>query len=227
MYGMSYYVLMGGIMLISWLAQWNLKRKFVKYSQIPLSKGLTGKEVAEKMLLENGIRDVDILSVQGRLTDHYNPKDKTVNLSPEVYSGRTIMAAAVAAHECGHAVQHAKAYAFLGMRSSLVPLVSVSSKYMQWVLLGGIFLMSVSPLLLMAGVVMFAFTTLFALVTLPVEYDATNRAKAWLRDSNLATGEEQKGVADALGAAANTYLAAAIGSIGTLLYYVNILNRRS
>jgi len=224
---MQYLILFGGIMLASWLVQRRLQSKFEKYSKIPLQKGLTGKEVAEKMLSENGIHDVDILSVQGRLTDHYNPMDRTVNLSPEVYAGRSIMAAAVAAHECGHAVQHAKAYAFLGMRSKLVPVISFSSKYMQWVLLGGILLIKIFPYLLLAGIVMFALTTLFAFVTLPVEYDATNRAKAWLRDSNMANREEQKGVADALGAAANTYLVAALSSLATLMYYVSIfLNRR-
>lgn len=224
---MKYLILMGGIMLLSWLVQKNLQRKFEKYTKVPLSSGLTGKEVAEKMLRENNIHGVDILSVQGRLTDHYNPADKTVNLSPEVYAGRSIMAAAVAAHECGHAIQHERAYAFLGMRSKLVPIVSVSSRYMQWVLLGGILLINVFPLLLVAGIVLFAMTTLFSLVTLPVEFDATNRAKVWLNNSNLATGAEQAGVADALGAAAKTYVAAALGSIATLLYYVSIfMNRR-
>jgi Zn-dependent membrane protease YugP len=227
MYGMQYYLLMGGIMLLSWLVQKNLQRKFEKYSQIPLSSGLTGKDVAEKMLRENNIHGVDILSVQGRLTDHYNPSDKTVNLSPEVYAGRSIMSAAVAAHECGHAVQHARAYAFLGMRSKLVPIVNISSKYMQWVLLGGILLINVFPMLLIVGIALFAMTTLFSLVTLPVEFDATNRAKAWLESSNLTTGAEQEGVSDALSAAAKTYVAAAIGSIGTLLYYVSLLNRRN
>ena len=223
---MSFYILMGVIMLASWLVQRSLQKKFEKYSQIPLRSGLSGKEVAEKMLRENGINDVKILSVQGRLTDHYNPRDKTVNLSPEVYAGRSIMAAAVAAHECGHAVQHAKAYAFLGLRSSLVPIISFSSKYMQWVLLGGILLIKVFPYLLLAGIIMFAFTTLFAFVTLPVEYDATSRAKAWLRGSNLTTREEYDGVSDALGAAARTYVVAALSSLATLMYYIMIFLRR-
>ena len=217
---------MGVIMLASWLVQKSLQKKFEKYSQMPLQSGLSGKEVAEKMLRESGVHGVDILSVQGRLTDHYNPRDKTVNLSPEVYSGRSVMAAAVAAHECGHAVQHARAYAFLGMRSSLVPVISFSSKYMQWVLLGGILLINTFPYLLLAGIIMFAFTTLFAFVTLPVEFDATNRAKAWLNDSNLTTAEEQKGVSDALSAAAKTYVVAALSSLATLLYYVMIFLRR-
>ncbi len=221
-----YYILMGVIMLASWLVQRSLQKKFEKYSQMPLQSGLSGKEVAEKMLRESGVHGVDILSVQGRLTDHYNPRDKTVNLSPEVYSGRSVMAAAVAAHECGHAVQHARAYAFLGMRSSLVPVISFSSKYMQWVLLGGILLINTFPYLLLAGIIMFAFTTLFAFVTLPVEFDATNRAKAWLNDSNLTTAEEQKGVSDALGAAAKTYVVAALSSLATLLYYIMIFLRR-
>ena len=217
---------MGGIMLISWLVKQNLQKKFTKYSQIPLRSGLSGKEVAEKMLRESGVHDVTILSVQGRLTDHYNPRDKTVNLSPDIYSGRSIMAAAVAAHECGHAVQHAKAYAFLGLRSQLVPIVSFSSKYVHWVIMAGL-VMAGFPQLLMVGIVMFSVTTLFSLVTLPVEFDATNRAKIWLRGSNLTTTEEHDGVSDALSAAAKTYVVAAIGSIGTLLYYISVLNRRS
>ena len=219
---MSYLILMGVIMLASWLVQKNLQNKFDKYTQIPLRSGLSGKEVAEKMLRESGVLDVKILSVEGRLTDHYNPMDKTVNLSPEVYAGTSIMAAAVAAHECGHAVQHARSYAFLGMRSKLVPVISFSSKYMQWVLLGGILLIQVFPYLLLAGIVMFAMTTLFSFVTLPVEYDATNRAKAWLRDSNLTTSQEHEGISDALGAAANTYLVAALSSLATLVYYISI-----
>lgn len=227
MYGMQYYILLGVIFLASWLVQKNLQRKFEKYSQIPLSSGLTGKEVAEKMLRENNIHGVDILSVQGRLTDHYNPTDKTVNLSPEVYAGRSIMAAAVAAHECGHAVQHDRAYAFLGMRSNLVPIVSFSSKYMQWVLLAGILTINIFPWLLVAGIALFAMTTLFSFVTLPVEFDATNRAKAWLESSNLTTGAEQEGVSDALSAAAKTYVVAALSSLATLVYYISILlNRR-
>lgn len=224
---MEYLILMGGIMLASWLVQSNLQRKFKKYTQIPLRNGMSGKEIAEKMLQENGIHDVEVLSVQGRLTDHYNPVDKTVNLSPEVYQGRSVMAAAVAAHECGHAVQHAKSYAFLGMRSKLVPVISVSSRYMQWVLLAGILLIQVFPYLLLIGIAMFALTTLFAFVTLPVEYDATNRAKDWLRTTNITNSSEQAGVADALGAAANTYLVAALASLATLFYYISIfLNRR-
>lgn len=225
--GMSYWILIGGTMLASWLVQKNLQRKFEKYSQIPLQNGMSGKEVAAKMLRESGIHDVEILSVQGRLTDHYNPRDKTVNLSPEVYSGRSIMAAAVAAHECGHAIQHARSYAFLGMRSSLVPIINISSKYMQWVLLGGIMMVSVFPYLLYAGILMFATTTLFSFVTLPVEFDATNRAKAWLKDTNLTTPQEQAGVSSALGSAAMTYVVAALSSLATLLYYISIaLNRR-
>lgn len=219
---MQYYILMGGIMLISWLAKKNLERKFAKYSQIPLQNGMTGKEVAAQMLRENGIHDVEILSVQGRLTDHYNPIDKTVNLSPDIYAGRTIMSAAVAAHECGHAVQHAKAYAFLGLRSNLVPIINFSSKYMQWVLLGGILMINTFPQLLLIGIAMFATTTLFSLVTLPVEFDATNRAKVWLGGTNIVNRQEQEGVSDALSAAAKTYIVATIGSLGTLLYYVNI-----
>lgn len=213
-------------MLASWLVQRSLQKKFEKYSQMPLQSGLSGKEVAEKMLRESGVHGVTILSVQGRLTDHYNPGDRTVNLSPEVYSGRSVMAAAVAAHECGHAIQHDRAYAFLGMRSNLVPIINFSSKYMQWVLLGGILLIRIFPLLLLAGIIMFAFTTLFAFVTLPVEFDATNRAKVWLKDSNLTTREEQDGVSDALSAAAKTYVVAALSSLATLAYYVMIFLKR-
>ncbi|MGB0885883.1 MAG: zinc metallopeptidase [Chitinophagales bacterium] len=225
--GMPYWIMIGSIMLVSWLVQWNLKRKFEKYTQIPLRSGMSGKEVAEKMLRESGVQDVDILSVQGRLTDHYNPMDKTVNLSPEVYSGRSVMAAAVAAHECGHAIQHAKSYAFLGMRSKLVPIISISSKYMQWVILIGFFVFSSFPALLWIGIGMFATTTLFSFVTLPVEFDATNRAKAWLNDSNLTTSQEHAGVSDALGAAAMTYVVAALSSLATLLYYISLaLGRR-
>ncbi len=224
---MPYWIMIGSIMLVSWLVQWNLKRKFEKYTQIPLRSGMSGKEVAEKMLRESGVQDVDILSVQGRLTDHYNPMDKTVNLSPEVYSGRSVMAAAVAAHECGHAIQHAKSYAFLGMRSKLVPIISISSKYMQWVILIGFFVFSSFPALLWIGIGMFATTTLFSFVTLPVEFDATNRAKAWLNDSNLTTSQEHAGVSDALGAAAMTYVVAALSSLATLLYYISLaLGRR-
>ncbi len=223
---MSYMLLMGGIMLASWLVQKNLQRKFKKYSAMPLKSGLSGREVAEKMLTECGIHDVEILSVAGKLTDHYNPTNKTVNLSPEIYAGRSVMAAAVAAHECGHAVQHAKAYAFLGMRSKLVPVINFSSKYMQWVLLAGIMLIQVFPFLLLAGIVMFALTTLFSFVTLPVEFDATNRAKAWLETSNLTTSQEHAGVSDALSAAAKTYVVAALSSLATLFYYVSIFLRR-
>lgn len=222
----SYYILMGAVMLASWLVQRSLQSKFEKYTQIPLKSGLSGKEVAEKMLRESGVHGVQILSVQGRLTDHYNPTDRTVNLSPEVYSGRSIMSAAVAAHECGHAVQHDRAYAFLGMRSNLVPIINFSSKYMQWVIIGGIVLINIFPYLLLAGIVMFAFTTLFSFVTLPVEFDATNRAKVWLKDSNLTTKEEHDGVSDALSAAAKTYVVAALSSLASLAYYVMIFLRR-
>lgn len=217
---------MGAVMLASWLVQRSLQSKFEKYTQIPLKSGLSGKEVAEKMLRESGVHGVQILSVQGRLTDHYNPTDRTVNLSPEVYSGRSIMSAAVAAHECGHAVQHDRAYAFLGMRSNLVPIINFSSKYMQWVIIGGIVLINIFPYLLLAGIVMFAFTTLFSFVTLPVEFDATNRAKVWLKDSNLTTKEEHDGVSDALSAAAKTYVVAALSSLASLAYYVMIFLRR-
>ncbi len=162
-------------MLASWLVGWRLKSKFKQYSEISFRGNLTGAEVAAKMLADNDINDVKIVSVEGQLTDHYNPVEKTVNLSPEVYSGRSVAAAAVAAHECGHAVQHARAYMWLGMRSKLVPVVSVTSRYMQWILLAGILTIQIFPYLLLAGIILFALTTIFSFVTLPVEFDASNR----------------------------------------------------
>ena len=204
-----------------------LKSKFEEYSKLHLHNGMSGREVAEKMLADYGIRDVQVKSVAGRLTDHYNPKDKVVNLSEAVYAQRNAAAAAVAAHEVGHAVQHATAYKWLTMRSNLVPIVSISSKFMQWVLLGGIILVNTFPALLLAGIVLFSVTTLFSIITLPVEYDASNRAVKWLEEKNIVTGSELVASKDALKWAARTYLVAAIGSIATLLYYLSIyLNRR-
>ena len=165
-------------MLLSWLVSWRLKSKFKQYSEVAFRGNLTGAQVAAKMLADNNINDVKIISVEGSLTDHYNPLEKTVNLSPEVYNGRSVAAAAVAAHECGHAVQHARAYMWLGMRSKLVPVVSVTSRYMQWILLAGILTVQIFPYLLLAGIVLFALTTAFSFVTLPVEFDASNRALA-------------------------------------------------
>lgn len=205
---------------ISFLASSTLKNKFAKYGQIALNNRMTGKQVAEKMLKDNGIYDVQVVSVDGHLTDHYNPANKTVNLSPEVYAGQSVAAAAVAAHECGHAVQHATAYQWLQMRSSLVPAVQFSSNIVQWVLLAGILLINVFPILLLAGIVLFSLTTLFAFITLPVEFDASKRALAWLESGNIATGTQHDQAKDALKWAALTYVVAAIGSLVTLLYYV-------
>jgi Zn-dependent membrane protease YugP len=220
-------VLMGGIMLASWLVSSRLKSKFEKYSKLHLRNGMSGQEIAEKMLADHGIRDVKVISVAGQLTDHYNPTDKTVNLSEAVFNQRNAAAAAVAAHECGHAVQHATAYSWLTMRSSLVPVVNVASTYMQWILLGGILMINSFPQLLLIGIVIFAATTLFSIVTLPVEYDASNRALAWLENKRMLSQEEQAGAKDALKWAARTYVVAALGSIATLLYYISIyMNRR-
>ncbi len=215
-------------MAVSMYIQWRLKSKFEEYSQIGLANGMSGKEIAEKMLHQNGIYDVRVQSVEGTLTDHYNPELKTVNLSSDVYYGRSVAAAAVAAHECGHAVQHATAYAWLKMRSSLVPFLTVSSRYMQWIILAGIFMLEFSPVPLIIGVALFAVTTLFSFVTLPVEYDASNRALAWIKTNHIVTDREYALSADALKWAARTYLVAAIGSLAALLYYVSILlGRRS
>ena len=214
-------------MLVSWLVSNQLKNKFEKYSKLHLQNGMSGAEIAEKMLADHGIRDVRVISTPGRLTDHYNPTDKTVNLSEAVYNQRNAAAAAVAAHECGHAVQHATAYSWLTMRSKLVPVVSVASNYVQWILIGGILMIKTFPDLLLIGIVIFAATTLFSIVTLPVEYDASNRALAWLENKRMLNQEEQAGAKDALNWAARTYVVAAIGSIATLLYYVMIyMNRR-
>ena len=224
---MGYLILAGLLMLVSWLVSNRLKNKFELYSKLQLQNGMSGKEIAERMLADNGITDVQVISVEGQLTDHYNPADKTVNLSEAVYNQRNAAAAAVAAHKCGHAVQHATAYSWLEMRSKLVPVVSVASNYIQWILIGGILMVRTFPQLLLIGIVLFAATTLFSLITLPVEYDASNRALAWLENKNMLTQEEQAGAKDALKWAARTYVVAAIGSIATLLYYVMVyMNRR-
>ena len=227
MFSISSLILMGAIMLASWLVSSRLKSKFEHYSKLQLRNGMSGKEIAEKMLADHGIRDVKVISVEGQLTDHYNPMDKTVNLSEAVYNQRNAAAAAVAAHECGHAVQHATAYSWLIMRSRLVPVVNIASSYMQWILLAGILMVNSFPQLLLVGIVVFAATTVFSIVTLPVEYDASNRALAWLENKNMLSQEEQAGAKDSLKWAARTYLVAALGSIGTLMYYVSIyLGRR-
>ncbi len=222
-----YLIVAGLIMLFSWLVSRQLKNKFEKYSKLQLNNGMSGAEIAEKMLADHGITDVTVISTPGRLTDHYNPADKTVNLSEAVYNQRNAAAAAVAAHECGHAVQHATAYSWLEFRSQLVPVVNIASNYVQWILIGGIFMMKTFPSLLLIGIVIFAATTLFSIITLPVEYNASNRALAWLENKNMLTNEEQAGAKDALKWAARTYVVAAIGSIATLLYYIMIyMNRR-
>jgi Zn-dependent membrane protease YugP len=223
---MGIYLILGVFMLISWLVSMRLKSKFNEYSQVSFRGNLTGAQIAAKMLADSGISDVKILSVEGQLTDHYNPVEKTVNLSPEVYNGRSVAAAAVAAHECGHAVQHARAYMWLGMRSKLVPAVSFASKWMQWILLAGVLTITVFPWLLLFGIVLFAATTIFSFITLPVEFDASNRALAWLEGSGMTSSQEHDMAKDALKWAAMTYVVAALSSLATLLYYVSIFLRR-
>lgn len=215
------YIIFGLIALAGWMVQSTLKKKFKKYSKLTLQNGLSGKEIAEKMLYDNGIYDVKVISTSGRLTDHYNPKDKTVNLSEAVYNERNTAAAAVAAHEVGHAVQHATAYAWLQFRSSLVPMVGISSKLSIWIIMAGIFFQSF-PILLPIGIILFAATVFFSFVTLPVEYDASNRALAWLESENMLTQQEQTDAKDALNWAARTYVVAALGALATLLYYLTI-----
>lgn len=223
MIGMEYYIIIGIISLFSWLASNTLKRKFKKYSKIQLKNGMSGAEIAEKMLADNGIFDVKVISTPGQLTDHYNPQNKTVNLSEAVYNQRNAASAAVAAHEVGHAVQHAQAYKWLTMRSQLVPMVNVSSKFSQYLVMGGLILGAASSLgywVLLAGVVLMGMATLFSFITLPVEYDASNRALAWLKNKNIVNREEFAGSKDALKWAARTYLVAALGSLAMLAYWV-------
>lgn len=219
---MNIWIIFIGFMILSLIVSQVLKAKFRKYSNIPLDNGMSGKEVAERMLRDHGITDVRIVSVEGQLTDHYNPADKTVNLSPDVYNGRNISSAAVAAHECGHAVQHAKAYAWLGFRSKLVPAVSFTSKWVQWILLAGILLVRTFPGILLAGIVLFALTTLFSFITLPVEINASQRALAWLSNAGITSYQNHDKAQDALKWAAYTYVIAALGSLATLLYYIMI-----
>jgi hypothetical protein len=207
---------------LSFYVSWRFKSKAKKYSEIGLSNHMTGAEIALQMLNDNGIYDVKIVSADGQLSDHYNPQNKTVNLSQDVYYGRSVLAAAVAAHECGHAVQHAKAYAWLNFRSAIVPIVSVTSGYLQWILLGGVLLINTSIALLLIGIVLFSLTTLFSLITLPVEFDASSRALAWLDTSGIVRKDEHELSKDALKWAASTYVVAAIASIATLLYYLQI-----
>jgi len=223
-----YWIIFIGFAALSWLVSYRLKNKFEKYSKVALPSGLTGKDVAEKMLHDNGIYDVKVISTPGHLTDHYNPANKTVNLSDSVYHSNSVAAAAVAAHECGHAVQHARAYAPLKMRSALVPIVSFSSNIMMWVILGGIFLIQTFPQLLLIGIIMFASTTLFSFITLPVEIDASKRALVWLSGAGITNVATHDKAEDALRSAAYTYVVAALGSLATLLYYVMIyMGRRN
>ncbi|QEC41787.1 zinc metallopeptidase [Pseudobacter ginsenosidimutans] len=207
---------------ISMLVSGVLKSKFNSYAKIRLSSGLTGSEVARKMLRDNGIYDVQVVSVDGFLSDHYNPANKTVNLSPDVYNGVSISAAAVAAHECGHAVQHATQYPWLNMRSKLVPAVQLSANLVNWVLLVGVIMVQTFPQLLLVGIILFALTTLFSVITLPVEFDASKRALAWLQQTNVTTAQEYPKAKDALKWAATTYVVAALASIATLVQYILI-----
>ncbi|ROI14071.1 zinc metallopeptidase [Epilithonimonas hominis] len=225
-----YYLIIGAVFLISMFVQSRLRSKFEFYSKVHLRNGMSGKEVAEKMLRDNGINDVQVISVPGQLTDHYNPENKTVNLSEAVYMQRNAAAAAVAAHECGHAVQHAVGYSMLQFRSKMVPVVNISSRLLQFVLMGGILVMAMSgnKTILAVGVVLFAITTLFAFITLPVEYDASNRALKWLKSTGTVTAEEYEGAEDSLKWAARTYVVAALGSLAQLIYFASLLsgNRR-
>lgn len=224
---MTYWILFGAIALVSFLVQWNLKSKFEKYGRVLLPNRMTGKDVAIKMLHDNGIYDVRVTSTPGQLTDHYNPADKTVNLSEDVYNDCSVAAAAVAAHECGHALQHAQAYAPLRMRSNMVPVVSFASSWMQWVLLFGMLTIEVFPQIMLGGIILFAMTTLFAFITLPVEINASMRASAWLQNAGITTYQTQPMVNEALRSAAYTYVAAALGSLATLVYYVLMFLGRS
>ncbi len=218
----TYWILFIGIAVISYAVQASLQSKFKKYSKMPLPNGMTGRDVAVKMLHDNGIDDVKVISTSGMLTDHYNPANKTVNLSQGVYGSCSIAAAAVAAHECGHAVQHAKAYAPLKMRSALVPIVQFSSSIMTWVLLGGIIMIRTFPHLLLAGIFLFFVTTLFSFITLPVEIDASRRALAWLSNAGITNSYNHNQAKDALKSAAYTYVVAALSSLATLVYYISI-----
>ncbi|MGB0146014.1 MAG: zinc metallopeptidase [Flavobacteriaceae bacterium] len=227
----GYYLLAGLIFLVSWWVSNTLKKKFAHYSKLHLRNGLSGKEIAEQMLRDHGISDVQVISTAGQLTDHYNPTNKTVNLSESVYHQRNAAAAAVAAHECGHAVQHAQAYLWLTMRSSIVPMVGVASKLSNFVIMMGLILSAsgsaLGSSLFLLGILLFATTTVFSFITLPVEFDASNRALVWLKTKNMVTAQELDGAKDALKWAARTYVVAALGSLATLMYFIMIfLNRR-
>lgn len=226
----GYYVIAGIMFLVGMAVQSQLKSKFKEYGEIPLDEGLSGKEVAERMLSENGIYDVQVISAEGYLSDHYNPANKTVNLSPDVYNGRSISAAAVAAHECGHAVQHAQAYSMLQMRSALVPAVQLTSTLSMWVIMAGVGFMGFghgNQLILLIGIALFAVSTLFSLITLPVEYDASARALKWMEATHLTSRNEHDKAKDALKWAARTYVVAALASVANLVYFIMVyLNRR-
>lgn len=227
----GYYLLAGLIFLVSWWVSNTLKKKFAHYSKLHLRNGLSGKEIAEQMLRDHGISDVQVISTAGQLTDHYNPTNKTVNLSESVYHQRNAAAAAVAAHECGHAVQHAQAYSWLTMRSSIVPMVGVASKLSNFVIMMGLILSAsgsaLGSSLFLLGILLFATTTVFSFITLPVEFDASNRALVWLKKKKMVTAQELDGAKDALKWAARTYVVAALGSLATLMYFIMIfLNRR-
>ena len=228
---LGYYIIAGLIFIVSMIVSSKLKSKFKKYSKVHLQNGMSGKEIAEQMLRDNGITDVKVISTPGMLTDHYNPSKKTVNLSEGVYTQRNAAAAAVAAHECGHAVQHAKAYSWLKMRSNLVPVVNVASRLSQFAIIGGIILMSMNlfgmgQTILLAGIVMYGLGTLFSFITLPVEYDASKRALVWLENENMLTATEHDAAEDSLKWAARTYVVAAVGSLATLLYFIGIFMGR-
>jgi len=221
----GYYIIAGLIFIVSLYVSNKLKSKFKTYSKVYLQNGMSGKEIAERMLQDNGIFDVKVISTPGMLTDHYNPQKKTVNLSESVYSQRNAASAAVAAHECGHAVQHAQAYSWLQMRSQLVPVVSVASRFSQWVILGGLVLMATTAFgstILLVGIFLYALGTLFSFITLPVEYDASKRALVWLESKNMLSPQEHDAAEDSLKWAARTYVVAAVGSLATLMYFVSI-----
>ena len=215
-------IIFGLLMIASFVASKSVESKFKKYAKIPMNYGLTGRQVAEKMLYDNDIHNVTVQMVQGTLTDHYNPTNRTLNLSPDVYNGTSVAAAAVAAHECGHAVQHATAYSWLSLRSALVPVVSFSNRWVSWVLLAGVLLITKFPQLLLAGIILFAITTLFSLVTLPVEIDASRRALVWLNKNNITSPDTHPYAESALRSAAYTYVVAALTSLATLCYYIMI-----
>jgi len=227
----TYLILIIPVLLLSMFVQWRFRSRFSKYAEMQLNSGLSGKEIAEKMLSDNGIYNVKIMSVEGQLSDHYNPSDRTVNLSTDVYYGRSVAAAAVAAHECGHAVQHAKSYHWLQFRSTIVPVVSISSNLLQWVLIIGVLLIGFTgnPIVLAIGVMGLALVTVFSIITLPVEFDASQRALLWLRNNRtvMHTAEENAQAKDALWWAAMTYVIAALGALANLIYYASMLFGRS